>query len=95
MNTTSKKSLRNEQLKGNELQRIFIYLQRHTATASMVAAALRIYRPNICRYKRKLEKAGHLAETRKGICRITKHPAKYLSTNPDLFPIQSPVNLLK
>ena len=89
----SLKSLRNEQLKGNEFNRVFIYLQKHTATASMVAAALNIYRPNVCRHKRKLEKAGRLAETKKGVCQFTKHRAAYLTTNPDLFPIQSQLNL--
>jgi predicted transcriptional regulator len=80
---------------GNELNRVFIYLQKHTATASMVAIALNIYRPNVCRHKRKLEKVGLLAESKKGICKITKHRAAYLTTDPDLFPIQSQLNLSK
>ena len=91
----SKKSLRNEQHKGNELNRVFKYLQKHTATATMVATALNIHRPNLCFYKRHLEKNGYLAETKKGICKITKHRAAYLTNNPDLFPIQSQLNLFK
>ncbi len=81
--------------KNSELQRVFIYLQKHTATASMVAAALHIHRPNLCRHKRELEKAGRLAEIKKGLCKITKHRAAYLTTNPDLFPIHSQLNLFK
>jgi len=95
MNTTSNKSLRNKHSKGKELHRVFIYLQKQNATASMVAVALNIHRPNLCRHKRKLEKAGLLAETKKGFCKITKHRASYLTANPDLFPIQSQLNLFK
>lgn len=83
------------QFKGKEIHRVFIYLQKHTATASMVAAALNIHRQKLCRYKRKFEKAGLLAEVRKGICKFTKHRAAYLTTNQDLFPIQSQLNLFK
>ncbi len=81
--------------KGRELYRVFIYLQKHTATASMVAAALNIHRPNLCRYKREWEKTGRLAEVKKGICKITKHRAYYLTTNPDLFPVHSQLKLFR
>lgn len=35
----------------NQLKTIFLYLQKHVATASMVADATDIYQKNICRYK--------------------------------------------
>jgi hypothetical protein len=79
--------------KDNELIRVYEYLQRHCATATMAAADLNIYRPNLCRRKRTLQKAGYLAEVKKDYCRITKHVAAYLTTNPDLFPFQSQLKL--
>ncbi len=74
----------------SELQTIFLYLQEHTATASMVADATGIYQKNICRYKRDLEKAGRLWETEKKLCKKTGFKAWYLTTNPD----QAPKHLL-
>ncbi|UEG50872.1 hypothetical protein LK994_05210 [Ferruginibacter lapsinanis] len=79
--------------KDNELQQVYTYLQKNCATATMTATALNIYRPNLCRYKMKLQKAGQLAEVKKGYCKITKHLANFLTTNPDLFPITSQLNL--
>ena len=38
----------------SQLQFVFEYLQLHTATASMVAAAIGVPQKNICRYKRSL-----------------------------------------
>jgi hypothetical protein len=83
------------QSEGNELYQVFNYLNQYTATSTMVATALNIHRPNLCRYKRLLEKAGYLTETQKGICKITGHRAAFLTTNPALFPIQSQLNLFK
>lgn len=68
----------------NEYQRFHDFLLKNVATATMAAAALNIYRPNVCRYKRRLEKEGKLFEIRKGICTITGFPANYLTTNPAL-----------
>lgn len=79
--------------KDNELQRVYEYLQGHCATATMTAKALNIYRPNLCRRKRALEKAGQLIEVKKGICQITKRKAVYLTTNPVLFSKHSQLKL--
>lgn len=70
----------------NQLQTIFLYLEEHVATASMVADATGIYQKNICRYKRDLEKAGRLWETEKKPCKKTGFKAWYLTTNPDKAP---------
>jgi hypothetical protein len=72
--------------KDNELQAVYSFLQSHTATATQVATALNIYRPNLCRRKRTLEKCGKLAVIKKVVCPITKHKAGLLTTNPALFP---------
>lgn len=68
-----------------ELKAVRNFLEKHNATATMVGEALNIYRPNICRHKRKLEIAGALKVTHRAICKITRHPADYLTTNPNLF----------
>ena len=81
--------------KDNELQAVYDYLQNNTDTATMAAVALNIYRPNLCRRKRTLQKAGHLIEIKKGICPVTKHLAAFLSTNPALMPINSQLSLFK
>ena len=60
---------------------IFHYLQKHTATASMVSAATGIPQKNICRYKRDLEEAGYLKEVEKKLCKQTGFKAWYLTTN--------------
>lgn len=81
------------QAKVNELKAVHDFLFRQPATATQVATALNIYRPNLCRRKRALEKAGQLKVIKKIICPVTKHTAGLLTTNPALFPIQSQLNL--
>ncbi len=70
----------------HQLQTIFNYLQKHIATASMVADATGIYQKNICRYKRDLEKTGKLWEIEKKVCEVTGFKAWYLTTNPSKAP---------
>ncbi len=65
---------------------VFEYLQKHTATASMIEAATGIHHKNICRYKRDLELSGDLAEVERKRCIKTGFKAWYLTTNPALFP---------
>ncbi len=72
--------------KYNQLQSMYLYLKKREATASMIAKATGIYQKNICRYKRTLEKAGLLKEVRKGYCKVTRHLAWYLTTDPERFP---------
>ena len=81
------------QAKDNELKAVHDFLLIQPATATQVARALNIYRPNLCRRKRVLEKAGQLMVIKKTICPVTKHTAGLLTTNPALFPIQSQLNL--
>lgn len=85
-------SFRNQHSKDNELKAVYEYLQHNIATATMTAIALNIYRPNLCRHKKSLQKAGLLAELNKGICKITKCRAAFLTCNTKLFPINSQLN---
>ncbi len=79
-----------------QLQTIFQYLQEHVATASMIADATGVPQKCITRYKRDLEKGGHLWEIEKKDCKKTGFKAWYLSTNPDKAPnhLSNPLTLL-
>lgn len=81
------------QAKVNELKAVHDFLFEQPATATQVATALNIYRPNLCRRKRTLEIAGQLMVIKKTICPITRHTAGLLTTNPALFPIQKQLKL--
>lgn len=84
--TTPETSLRKRQSKDKEFRTqsktIFEYLFEHVATASMVSAETGIPQKNITRYKRDLEKNGHLWEVEKTHCKKTGFKAWYLTTNP-------------
>lgn len=77
----------------NQLKTIFQYLQKHIATASMVANATGIPQKNICRYKRDLEKTGRLWEIEKKLCKQTGFKAWYLTTNLKNSPIDNQTKL--
>ena len=68
-----------------EIQLVREYLSNKVATATMVAVALDIYRPNLCRYKAMLEESGQLRVVRLGICEETGFRAQFLTTNPDII----------
>lgn len=72
-------------LSTTQLKTIFLYLQNHTATASMVADATGVPQKSICRYKRDLEKRGLLFEVEKKLCKISGFRAWYLTTNKNLI----------
>lgn len=76
----------NKQTKAPQMVVFYDYLKTRVETASMVARETGIPQKNICRYKRKYQKQGKLAEVRKGICKVTGFKAWYLTTNTELFP---------
>lgn len=89
---TSERSLEGNGSKSKQrttqLQTIFQYLQKHTATATMVTEATSIPQKCICRYKRDLEKGGKLWEVEKKLCKQTGFRAWYLTTDPAKAPKQ-------
>lgn len=93
MESTNNNPLHKRQCKDtyfkSQQRTIFQYLQKHIATASMVAAATGIPQKNICRYKRDLEKAGRIWEVEKKLCKQTGFKAWYLTTNPDKAPFNN------
>lgn len=70
----------------NQLRRTFFAFKEAPKTMKMVAVETGIDRPNICRYVAHLEKRKKITVVRKAKCEITKHSAKYYSTDPDLLP---------
>jgi L-lactate utilization protein LutB len=77
----------------NELQTIFEYLNYNVCTASMLSEATGIKQKNICRYKRDLEQIGKLVEVFKTNCKATGFKAYYITTNPELIPIDKQTKL--
>ena len=57
-----------------------------SATKTMAAKDTGIPQKNICRVKRKLEKANRLWEIKHGKCKVTGYMAMYLTTNKELLP---------
>lgn len=61
-------------------------LRHVTTTKKAICSLLDIPVEAACRYKRNLEKCGHLIESLNTVlCPVTAHPAKLISTNPDKF----------
>jgi hypothetical protein len=94
----SPKSFRNKRrAKGknsrSQMKRFYEYLQTQTATASMVSDETGIPQKNICRLKRKLEKAGLLWEVQKRFCQKTGYRAWYLTTDPNKAPFDNQIKM--
>jgi len=66
-----------------ELKLVTAYLSENNASATMVATALNIYRPNLTRYKNMLENSGVLVVTHKARCKETNRKVQYLSCDPE------------
>jgi hypothetical protein len=79
--------------KPNQLKTIFHYLQKYTATASMVTESTGVPQKCFTRYKRNLEKSGRLWEVEKKICKETGFKAWYLTTNPDKAPFNNQLKM--
>lgn len=67
-----------------ELKLVTAYLTENNSSATMVATALNIYRPNLTRYKNMLETSGVLVVSHKAKCAETKRKVQYLSCNPEI-----------
>ncbi len=93
INTQSLNSLGNEQAQDttnkSQTKTVYEYLKHNVATATMVQRATGVEQKNITRYKRDFEKNGLLSEVKYDRCKVTKHWAWYLTTNPDLFPLSN------
>jgi hypothetical protein len=68
-----------------QLKIVFEAFYSRPATMLMISKETGIYRANICRYVAKYRKQGAIFLIKKGLCPISKHPASFLTTNPELF----------
>lgn len=55
-------------------------------TMLMASKETGILRANICRYVATLRESDKIAEVKKGLCKISKHKAGFLTTDPNQFP---------
>lgn len=69
-----------------QMQQVYEAFKEKPQTMMQVSVSTRILRPNICRYVGKWEKRNLITVVKKAKCPITKHEAKFYSTNPDLIP---------
>jgi hypothetical protein len=76
-----------------QLQTIFQFLSDKVATATEVSAATQVPQKNICRYKRDLQKNGHLAELRRVNCPITGFKAWLITCDPSRMPHNPQIKL--
>lgn len=65
--------------------KVFNAFSTQPKTMLMVSVETGVLRANICRYVADWREQNKIQEVRKGLCRITKHRAGYLTTNPTLF----------
>ncbi len=65
---------------------VFNAFYKEPKTMKMVEVETGIDRANICRYVSKFRKYDEVAEVKKSLCKITKHRAGFLTTDPKQFP---------
>lgn len=65
--------------------KVFNAFSTQPKTMLMVSVETGVLRANICRYVADWREQNKIQEVIKGLCRITKHRAGYLTTDPTLF----------
>lgn len=75
-----------DQTKQTQMQAVYEAFRERPQTMMEVSVSTGILRPNICRYVAKWEKRNMITVVKKAKCSVTKHEAKFYSTNPDLIP---------
>lgn len=70
----------------NQINRVYKAFYSAPKTMLMVSNETGILRANVCRYVRAFRQSDKIAEVKKGLCKISKHRAGFLTTNPDQFP---------
>ena len=74
-------------------KRFYNYLKKHLSSCTMVSKALRIEQKCLTRYKREFELNGTLWQVKKANCKHTNRYVWYLTTNPELIPINKQTRL--
>jgi hypothetical protein len=95
--TNSLNPLSNGMAKDNhfiaQMDKVFKAFQEQPATMLMVSIKTGILRANICRYVAYWEKQGLIAEVEKDLCKISKFPAGYYTTDKKMFQESNQVKL--
>lgn len=76
-----------------QMDKVFKAFKEQPSTMLMVSIKTGILRANICRYVAKWEKQGRIAEVKNDLCKISKFPAGYYTTDPTLFPESNQTSL--
>tara|TARA_R100001377_G_scaffold64020_2_gene39615 strand:- start:239 stop:532 length:294 start_codon:yes stop_codon:yes gene_type:complete len=69
-----------------QMKVVFKAFYEQPKTMLMVSNETGILRANICRYVAKWRENNRVEPVKTDYCKITKHPADYLTTNENLFP---------
>lgn len=77
----------------NQKKIVFKEFFKKPSTMLEVSFRTGILRANICRYVAEWRKTQTIAVNKKALCSITKTKAKYLTTNPELFPKSNQIKL--
>jgi len=75
-----------KQTKQKQTRRTFEAFRERPKTMLEVATETGILRGNICRYVATFEKHNKITIVKEGPCPISKHKAKFYSTDPKYFP---------
>jgi len=78
-----------------QMRIVFKSFYEQPKTMLMVSTETGILRANICRYVAKWRQFNKVEPVKKDYCKITKHLANYLTTNPDLFLQSNQLNLFE
>lgn len=73
----------NSQTRRNQVRKVFEAFREAPKTMKMVSVETGIQRANICWYIRDFRQQNKVALVKEDRCSITKHPAQYLTTDPD------------
>lgn len=65
-----------------QMKKVFKAFYEQPKTMLMVDRETGVNRANICRYVAMMRKENRITLVREGICKISKHRAGYLTTNP-------------
>lgn len=101
MDTTESKQSLDKSLTGRgqdkhfiaQMDKVFKAFKEEPSTMLMVSVKSGILRANICRYVAAWEKQGRIAEVKNELCKISKFPAGYYTTDTKLFPKSNQVKL--
>lgn len=74
-----------KQTKETQFRKTIAAFKEYPKTTKMVAVETGIQRCNITRYVATLEKRNQISVVKQEPCKITKHKAKYYSTDPEYF----------